>query len=192
MRQTSKSSPIGDKLEAVLGRLCQRIGKLSMTQAVKLPYIVDVIAANEVGQPIANATYQCWDYGVVASEVFSGLKKCSSFSIEEIAYSEGSKWVKYIGPDPDLTPEELKIVDRVAMDYGRLNQGSLGLLTKRMNTHIPKWGCNLLADTSAEAYEKLRSSPWQNACKSVSEIDLENLPTDNEVKTVGDFLKLVS
>lgn len=192
MRQTSKRPPVSAKLEAVLGRLCQRMGKLSMTQAVKLPYIVDVIARNESGRPIANATYQCWQYGVVASEAFSGLKRCESFAIEEIEYSEGSTWVKYLGSEPDLTPAEIEIVDRVAREYGRLKQSSLGLLTKMMNTHIPKWGSNMLADTSADAYEKLRSSAWQSACKSVSDIDFENLPTDKEIETVGDFLKLVS
>src|SRR5436305_431780 len=87
------------KLTAVLARLCERLGPLFSTQAVKLPYLVDVIANQVLGQPIANGTYQTWEHGVVAKEVFRFIKhevreKTAAdalFRVEPHPYSESGK-----------------------------------------------------------------------------------------------------
>ncbi|HYU33237.1 MAG TPA: hypothetical protein VEW48_13840 [Thermoanaerobaculia bacterium] len=58
------------RLRAVLARLCDRLGPMYKTQAVKLPYLVDVIAKNTLGHVIAGGTYQAWEHGVVTREVY--------------------------------------------------------------------------------------------------------------------------
>ena len=58
------------RMTAVLARLCEQLGPLFKTQAVKLPYLVDVVAKSVLGHTIANGTYQAWEHGVVAREVY--------------------------------------------------------------------------------------------------------------------------
>ena len=58
------------RFRAVLARLCERLGPMYKTQAVKLPYLVDVISNNLLGHVVAGGTYQAWEHGVVAREVY--------------------------------------------------------------------------------------------------------------------------
>ncbi len=57
------------KTEAVLARLCERLGFLNKTQAVKLPYLVDVMAKHLLGRRLAETRFEAWDQGVVAPEI---------------------------------------------------------------------------------------------------------------------------
>ena len=41
-----------DKLKAVLARLCEQLGPITRTKAVKLPYLVDVVANQVLGHAI--------------------------------------------------------------------------------------------------------------------------------------------
>ncbi|HYX25640.1 MAG TPA: Panacea domain-containing protein [Thermoanaerobaculia bacterium] len=168
------------RLSAVLARFCQRLGPLFSTQAVKLPYLVDVVANHLLGHPIANGTYQTWEHGVVAKEVFRFIKHEASgdpvFRIEPHAYSESGKLISLAG-DPEiiaiLSPDELAVVDFIADEYGHVAPEQLGYLTKRLNTEIPPetWGTNASAAVNEEAF--LRLSPeWQNLGERISEQDL--------------------
>jgi uncharacterized phage-associated protein len=182
MPESKNTSGMNPRLSAVLARLCQRLGPLFSTQAVKLPYLVDVVARHLLGHTIANGTYQTWEHGVVTKEVFRFIKHESSrdpaFRVEPHSYSESGKLISLTG-DPEiisvLSPEELAVVDFIAGEYGHIAPEQLGYLTKRLNTEIPAeaWGTNANAAVNEEAF--LRLSPeWQTLCERISEEDLDD------------------
>lgn len=169
-------------LRAVLARLCERLGPIYKTQAVKLPYLVDVIASNVLGHEIARGTYETWEHGVVTREVFRFITHESDgdslFEVLPDGCSESGKTISLAqgsvpSPEMHLTPEELSIVDFVAEAYGSIPPEELGYLTKRLNTEIPQeeWGSNQRAAVDQEAFIRL-SPAWQNMCRRIS---VENL-----------------
>jgi len=170
------------KLGAVLARLCERLGPLFSTQAVKLPYLVDVVASQILGAPIANGTYETWEHGVVTKEVFRfikhGAQEDEVFRVEQHQYSESGKRISLaIGVDLSsvLSREELATVDFVADEYGHVPPEQLGHLTKRLNTEMPPeaWGTNASAAVSEDAF--LRLSPqWQELCERIGEANLDD------------------
>jgi hypothetical protein len=170
------------RLRAVLARLCERLGPLYSTQAVKLPYLVDVIAKSVLGHQIAEGTYQAWEHGVVTKEVFRFIKHepdaDSVFSVRPHRYSEGGKQISLVRRprlEQILTPDELAVVDLVADRYGAIPPEELGYLTKRLNTEIPtdQWGSNHSALVDEEAF--LRLSPaWQTLGKRIASADLDD------------------
>lgn len=174
------STILNPQLRAVLARLCERLGPMYTTQAVKLPYLVDVVAKSILGHTIANATYQAWEHGVVAREVFRFIKHESAtdglFKVRSHQYSESGKQIGLadgLDSDQSLSEDELAVVDFVADTYGRLSFDELGLLTKRLNTEIPpnEWGSNRAAALNDETF--LRLSPdWQSLCERISQTDL--------------------
>jgi uncharacterized phage-associated protein len=169
-------------MRAVLARLCERAGPLFTTQAVKLPYLVDVVAKKVLGRAIAEGTYQAWEHGVVAREVFRFLKHETAtdplFRVQPHGYSESGMRVSLAGPAPaegELSPEETAVVDFIADEYGPIPPEQLGHITKRLNTEIApgKWGSNTRAAVDEEAF--LRLSPeWQSLCERIGNEDLLN------------------
>ena len=185
---------VSPQLEATLARLCQRLGGMSMTKAVTLPYLIDVIAKKELGRQIANATYQCWRNGVVSVEVYKDIEHAPSFRVTEERYTERSRRVELVFTSQRLTSGETDVVDYVADMFGRINQEEIGLLTKRMNTHIPadKWGSNAQAELGDDAYYRL-SEQWQGTCKRLAEIDFAKLDKGaKELRSATDLFRLVS
>ncbi|HKI05770.1 MAG TPA: Panacea domain-containing protein [Thermoanaerobaculia bacterium] len=182
MPDFAAASGMNPKLTAVLARLCERLGPLFATQAVKLPYLVDVIAKQVLGQPIANGTYQTWEHGVVAKEVFRFIKHGASdhafFCVEPHLYSESGKRIS-LSESVDLrsllTREELAIIDFVAEEYGHVAPEQLGYLTKRLNTEMPPeaWGTNQIAAMNEDAFSRLNPE-WQDLCQRISEADLDD------------------
>jgi uncharacterized phage-associated protein len=173
---------LSPELGAVLARLCQRLDPLFSTQAVKLPYLVDVVASQILGEPIANGTYQTWEHGVVTREVFRFIRHAAqdggAFHVEPHRYSESGKRIS-LAIDVDfasaLSPEELAVVDFVADEYGHIPPEQLGYLTKRLNTEMPPhaWGTNQSAVVNEDAF--LRLSPeWQSLCQRISEANLDD------------------
>jgi uncharacterized phage-associated protein len=139
MRPTSIREPVfGPRLEAVLARLCQKLGSLYKTQAVKLPYLVDVISAAELGHRITEATLEAWKQGVVAREAWVGVTyppKGCLLRVERPEYDEGWTITLQGTPPERLSEEEIRVVDRVAGEYGRMSAQDLGTLT---NDPIPR------------------------------------------------------
>lgn len=178
--RSTGSTTLNPQLRAVLARLCERLGPMYTAQAVKLPYLVDVVAMKMLGHPIANATYQAWEHGVVAREVFRFIKHESAtddlFKVRSHPYSESGKQISLAGglnDDQPLSEDELAVVDFVADAYGRLSFEELGLLTKRLNTEIPpdEWGSNRVAALEDETF--LRLSPdWRSLWERISQTDL--------------------
>jgi uncharacterized phage-associated protein len=171
-----RESGFGLKLEAVLARLCQKLGSLYKTQAVKLPYLVDVIAAAELGRRITEATFETWKQGVVAREAWIGVTypfPNSLFSVDRPDYDEG--WtISLRGTPPDcLTKDELRIVDLVADKYGRMSAQDLGILTKALNPDIPRdcWGSNSRPPINEDTYARLSES-WQSLWRKLPDLDL--------------------
>jgi uncharacterized phage-associated protein len=164
------------KLEAVLVRLCQ--GRtISITQAVKLPYLVDVVAQHAIGRVIVGGTYEAWDYGVVTKEAWTMLRHDppSSLAVEVHPYHESEFSVRSTGTATTLTKEELEIVDFVAEKYLALSSASLGRLTKEMNPQIMMecWGTNQKASTDEDAYFRL-SDEWKQTKQSLTVHDFDD------------------
>lgn len=167
MNETSPRQ-LAPKLEAVLAQLCTKIGPLAKTKAVKLPYLVDIVAQHHLGRPVTGSDHQTWDYGVVTREVYRFLTHGSSddrFVIEDSPYSEGAVQIRFIGePISVLTQEESAVVDAVAEIYGSLDAFSLGAMTKSLNTDLsrsdgePVWGSNHRAHIGEDAYGRLSES----------------------------------
>ncbi|MBW8874414.1 MAG: SocA family protein [Acidobacteria bacterium] len=175
MKVKTRQPVFGPQLEAVLARLCERLGSLYKTQAVKLPYLVDVVAAEKLGRRITDATFEAWKQGVVAREAWVGVTypREGCFKIEQPEYDEG--WtVRLAGrPSVRLSPEELAIVDFVADQYGAMTAQDLGSLTKSLNPEIPreKWGSNTEPAINEDAYARL-SEGWQNLWRALPFLDL--------------------
>ena len=169
------------RLRAVLARLCERLGPMFKTQAVKLPYLVDVISNHALGHTIADGTYQTWEHGVVAKEVYRFIEHEAEgdelFRVEPHAFSEGGKKISLARASHhgDLSAEEIAIVDTVADLYGAIAPEELGHLTKQMNTEIPAdgWGSNHSASVGEDAF--LRLSPnWQRLCARIATENLDD------------------
>lgn len=168
------------RLEAVMVRLCLH-GKLNKTQAVKLPYLVDVIATRHLGRPITEGQHEAWGYGVVTKQAWRHLDRCGSgdsvFRLKAVPHSEEQR-VELLpdasGLDDLLTDEERAIVDYVRDTYGSVPATDLGKMTKIMNPEISRWGANLRADTGPDAYARM-SPEYQEMAKraaSISDGDL--------------------
>jgi len=167
------------KLEAVLIRLC-RGRSLNVTQAVKLPYLVDVVAMNLLGRKITEGTHLRWDHGVVTSEVWHHLDKCiplSHFRLEPVPCSEERKVVVIDDRDfsETLTPDEEEIVDFVGDEYASVKAVRLGEMTKLMNPTATGWGTNQPADLDAEAYERMDPGYQRMAERLITIRTLEQL-----------------
>lgn len=181
MPKLAQGERLNRKLEAVLARLCQQLGALTTTRAVKLPYLVDVVAAQTLGAPITGGTHETWDHGVVTREVWSYIQHGGHihdpFEISKHSFSaEGGKQIALAGePDDDLNAEELAIVDWVAQSYGNLDAASLGRLTKSLNTHLDvnAWGKNRPAAMNDAAYARL-SDGYQNFLARLPQLDFAN------------------
>lgn len=151
-RPKHRRRPILDpKMEAVLARLVAESpnGVLAKTQAVKLPYLVDVVATHALGQPITSGRYSPWAHGVVATEVYDLITSAryggeplegTPFAVEEPMGFEDRQTLVLQGDVPDLlTEEEAEVVDFVAIQFGGLDASRLGRLTKQMNSHVKTW-----------------------------------------------------
>jgi len=168
---------LSPKLEAVLFRL-GKAKPLNMTQAVKLPYLVDVVATHVLGRRITEGTHQAWDHGVVTSEMWHYLDKCddsSVFHLETVPWSEEKRVI--IDADKaayELSPEEEAIVDFVAQELV-LKAGELGRLTKLMNPEISAWGIgNRAASLGPDAYDRM-SKDYQEMAELAMSVTLDQL-----------------
>jgi hypothetical protein len=182
MPSPNPENALSPAMRAVLARLCERLGSLFLTQAVKLPYLVDVLAAQLLGRPIAGGTYETWEHGVVAREVFRFFRYQAEgdpvFRVEPHEYSESGKRISLWGAAPELgtlLPEGLAIVDFAAAEFGGIAPEQLGYLTKRLNTEVPPeaWGTNARAALNEESFLRL-SADRRLLCERISEADLDD------------------
>jgi hypothetical protein len=158
---------LAPKLEAVLCRLCDRLGVLTLTTAVKLPYLVDVVASHLLGGPITEGSHQTWQFGVVTAEVWHYVQEGGNmhdpFIIKSSNQYQGGKRIYVAGePDVELSSQEGEIVDFVADSWGGYEANRLGRLTKSLNTQLEGtvWGDNLPATLGEEAFGRL-SQGWR-------------------------------
>lgn len=187
---TTGGSGLDPKTRAVLARLCERLGSLYSTQAVKLPYLVDVVANRVLGRRITAGHHETWKWGVVTKEVYRFLhyppQDESLFSIANEEFSEGIS-IALADNDPNevLTEDEREIVDFVADEYGGLPRDALGFLTKTLNTELAPedWGSNRMALEDEEAYARLGEG-WQDFARLLPTLDLDD--KDNWSEAVED------
>lgn len=179
--------PLPPKLEGALVRLCQRSPKpLNTTQAVKLPYLVDVLALHVLGRPITQGHHQAWKHGVVTTEAWEHLSyrpKASVFEVRPVPFSEETRVdVASDAAEQELTEEERRIVDFVAEEYADVSAAELGQLTKLMNPAISSWGGNRSADVSENAYERM-SPEYLEMAEAVAGVTLEQLRRESRPVT---------
>ncbi|HEX4953238.1 MAG TPA: Panacea domain-containing protein [Thermoanaerobaculia bacterium] len=162
---------------------------MSKTKAVKLPYLVDVLAGHYLGRPVSDATYQTWELGVVGRELYAFTtygEPNAKFNFREHSFSESGRLieVKEAPAELPLEPGEVEIVDWVAKHYGSLDATRLGLLTKSLNTHLGEgaWGSNQPAEMGEDAFARL-SSGWFRFFEALPALDLSD---PAKLKPVGD------
>ena len=173
----SAAERLEPKLEAVLCRLCERLGELSVTQAVKIPYLVDLVANHILGEPITEGTHQTWKMGVVTREVWfyaqQGGHIHDPFIIKGSNQHPGGKRI-YLGGEPDveLTGEQLEIIDVVADIWGGYDAKRLGRFTKALNTHLDSdiWGANQPASIDEDAFARLAAG-WEAFNRRLPSLD---------------------
>lgn len=179
MATDSAQISLPPKLKAVLVRLCEQIGPVTKTKAVKLPYLVDVVANHVLGHRITEGTHETWDYGVVTREVYRAITHedvSPDFVVEAHNYSEGGQLLKPgAATSSVLDKAELRVVDEVARAFGRLDAGGLGQLTKALNTDlaVSTWGSNERAAVDEDAFARL-SAGWQSFARKLADLDLMN------------------
>jgi len=173
------------KLEAVLVRLCKQApAPLNITKAVKLPYLVDVLACRVLGREITEGHHETWEHGVVTSEAWHYLHSCpvaSAFSVHTIPFSEEIR-IEVLGTssaDDLLSEEERRIVDFAAEEYSLLQAWELGLMTKRMNPGVSAWGRNHGASVGADAFERM-SPDYLEMADMVDGVSLAQLRREGE------------
>lgn len=174
-----RSHQLDAKLEAVVARLCQRLGSMMKTNAVKLPYLVDVVASHVLGRRITEATHQTWEHGVVAREVYTFItheKGGHRFTVEPHPYSESGQMIRLAQEGADvLASEEQEVVDYVADTFGHLSPTALGYLTKSLNPEVGpgEWGSNQEAEVSEDAYARL-SEDWRAVWNELPFLSLDD------------------
>lgn len=177
--RASTDERLPPKLEAVLGRLCTRAPKpLSITQAVKMPYLVNVLAHRVLGHVVTEGHHEAWDHGVVTAEAWRFLHACppgSGFRVTPVPYSEEIR-VEAVeeASEADLSPEEQRIVDFVAEEYSFVTPTELGEMTKRMNPALRAWGESRAADVGGDAYERM-TPEYLEMSESVARVTLDQL-----------------
>lgn len=166
------------KLEAVLWRLCSQAPRpLTITQAVKMPYLVDVLAQHVLGRVLTEGHHEAWEHGVVTSEAwhYLTLPLASGFKVTPVRYSEEIKVeVTEEAPEAALSPEEERIVDFVAQEYAYVSATELGEMTKRMNPALRTWGGNRAAEVGGDAYERM-TPEYLEMSESVARVTLDHL-----------------
>lgn len=169
---------LSPKLESVLLRLASRAPeRLTITQAVKLPYLVDVLAQHVLGRRITEGKHETWQHGVVTSEAWHFLSSQPAEGPLHVVPSRFSEeiWVEAVNDaEDDLDEEERRIVDFVAEEFGFATASELGVLTKRMNPSIRSWGSHHRADLGGDAFERM-SSDYLEMIEAVEPVTLERL-----------------
>ena len=172
-------------------RLC-RIANLNITQAVKLPYLVDVVATRALGEAITEGAHEAWKYGVVTSQAWKHLDSPlapTAFVVHDVPFSDEKKVdVAANASDGALSASEREIVDYVAKEFASLSASELGLMTKYMNPSIPAWGGNRLADTGSDAFERM-SRDYQDLAREAAGVTLDSLRrTSRPAETLAEML----
>lgn len=185
------SQDLPPKLKAVLLRL-GKAASLNTTQAVKLPYLVDVVANNVLGRRITEGTHEAWQYGVVTAEVWHYLEHAESpvLHMEPVPFSEEKRLVIDADPAPDeLTLDEQRIVDFVAEEFSTVRAMELGKITKFMNPEIPSWGSNRAPGLGEDAYDRMNQD-YLDMAEQVASLTLDRLRRESE--TVEDIEDVIA
>lgn len=120
---------MGDKLRDVIYYLIDKLGFIeSRTKLVKLIYLADVEAKNELGRTITGLTYVYHFYGPYAPEIIETALEMDGEGIKEVynPYFDRYEYIKE-GQDIEigLTKEEIKVLDKIIEEYGRLRTNDI-------------------------------------------------------------------
>jgi uncharacterized phage-associated protein len=146
------------KLNAVLARLCEQLGDLWTTQAVKLPYLVDLVSQRIRGYKVTNSQHKAWKLGVVTARAWGLIKKEHGgryFEVYGDAVTDGIRLRIKTAPPDVLDATEKQIVDFVAEEFGSMRPDKLGDLTKELNPEVKTWEGSTPVEMTDSAYERL-------------------------------------
>jgi uncharacterized phage-associated protein len=177
---SSPTTGVDKNLEGVLAEICSRLGTITITKAVKLPYLVDVIAHQVLGRRVTKGTFQAWEHGVATREVWDLIKHDNGGDYFEVGvhnYSEGGSTVALAN---DVTPPVLSTEDAMVTLYaierfGGLSAGDLGDLTKSLNPHFSaeEWGSNRTPNLDEGAFSRL-TPEWLDLWRRLPDLDLDD------------------
>lgn len=146
------------KLNAVLGRLCEQLGDLWTTQAVKLPYLVDLVSQRVRGYKVTNSQHKAWRLGVVTARAWGLIKREHGGKYFEVfgdPVTDGIRLRIKTAPPDVLDDIEKQIVDFVAAEFGSMRPDKLGQLTKELNPDVRTWEGSTQVELTDSAYERL-------------------------------------
>ena len=114
--------------------LSEHCKPLYHTKLLKLLYLIDEEATKRIGAPITWLSYNVWQFGPVAEDIYfskmEGVNKFSEFVRFELV-SDGKYIIRPINKfdDSDFSDLDLQIIEDVIKKYGHLNTKQLIELT---------------------------------------------------------------
>ncbi|MCX6158463.1 MAG: Panacea domain-containing protein [Ignavibacteriae bacterium] len=110
---------LNDKIGNILYFLSYKINNLTLTKALKLLYIIDETAVNEVGAPITWLDYKVWKYGPVSETIYNEI---NSFKKEDCSCSSLADFVNVnvVDNPHDRTQKSLIICPKNGKSFNEL------------------------------------------------------------------------
>lgn len=148
-----------DKVGNSIIYICNRIGDLSKTKALKLIYILDELSIKMSGIPFFNLKYKVWKFGPVSEEIFIDLSSDTTLLhqyIERISI-DGSTVItsKAVFNDDEFSDNDIDLLDFVINQYGNKTARDLIRYTHRKNS---PWYNTALENSVLELLEKEKIS----------------------------------
>ena len=150
--------------------LCEKIPDVSKTKILKILYILDELSIKKSGIPFLNLQYKVWKFGPVSEEIFIDLSS-------EIALLKN-----FVTRSHD---EDNFIVAANKFDDGEFSDNDINL----MDFVIGNFGAKSAKDLIS--YTHRINSPWYNAAKENSVLELLEDEKINNTEFVIDLAKLV-
>jgi uncharacterized phage-associated protein len=150
--------------------LSEKIPHLSKTKVLKLLYILDELSIKKSGIPFLNLQYKVWKFGPVSEELFIDLSSETALLKDFISRSNDVD--SFIIPvstfdDGEFSDNDIDLMDFVIESFGSKSAKDLISYTHRIN------------------------SPWYNAAKENSVLELLEAEKINNTEFIIDLAKLV-
>ncbi len=122
------------KIGNLLVYLAKKIQNLNVTKALKLLYIIDETAVKETGTPLTWLTYQVWEMGPVANEIYEQSQKVEQSFLKDYIKIEKQKIHNYdtnlilansTFDDGEFNDYEMALIDQIIEKYGNLSAKQL-------------------------------------------------------------------
>ncbi len=150
--------------------LSEKIPHLSKTKVLKLLYILDELSIKKSGIPFLNLQYKVWKFGPVSEELFIDLSSETALLKGFVSRSnDGDSFIIPVSKfdDGEFSDNDINLMDFVVESFGSKSAKDLISYTHRIN------------------------SPWYNAAKENSVLELLESEKINNTEFIIDLAKLV-